>query len=1290
MSYYTTNLCKNPSFQAGLTGYSSLLSANISLDSSRKLFGAAKSLKVVTEGRIAGEGVITANGLINSNAVCSASIFLQGTGKVNVSANVNPGGTVVGTTPVTLTGNWQRVTINNISCFAGQRLYITVYTPSAKAVVFWISGIQIEPESLAHAYCDGDQPGCEWLSGSAPSISVQLLQTTISAAGSNYSSGNIVDALEQNAEIFIIPDEGNSFSYGNLVTIGAEDPVALFDDFAIFELTDPDPAQTYANINNIGNSGTAGAYNRIFATFYPPSEYLVSNASSLWNRGARLAAGFQFANVPSSGTQEITDVQVELLPMSVNVPSSYELPRQINTIVRPNRLNFCPNPSMETSTAGWTAIGSASLTSDSSVSVGNLIEYDDVVSSSDKSLNVTINTSGDGAQITLSDLIVGQTYIVSAYVQAGAGFANITMACANGAGSAAATGSGDYGSGEYGEDPYGGVVTTGADLTTGIWYRPSFTFTAASSSENLIFLIAPGTDITYPAEMWIDAVLVELGEDLQPYFDGNFGPDYFWEDQTSSTVPAPAPYLIGYASDSSASSTQTITSGVTTGLGDTLVLGASVQTTTAPLTTYPIFGIAGEPDGTNTWSSIESALGASSIAGWRGYNPPSAGFHGVPLSWPGGAAGAIPAGVTLPVVSIKPDISMVLAGTLDTQLATWFASVPSGAVVTLWAEGEASSGQTPANIIAMHKHAYNIFKANAPAGAKYAQIFTTYTGYTGSTHYPLNQWVCSTANSGVKLDLYGFDWYPNTNTTNAVNSITPAITQFNSVADSGSSIAISETNYTTGTGITWTGTQAQWFTDTWSWATSNNCEFYFPYFDNAHSVNWPPSSGALTELTTIYNQSTGGAVSNVYIMGSGTAGTGVSTINVPITTPSNAGDNILVIFSSNSGAMTSISDSHNTYTTESSETTQEKLYAALATGTVTQLSTSDSVTVNWSGTASDTDVVVIGISGLISSPLDQVPTPVTNAGSTTPSITSGTLTDADEICIAVETNGAGGGAISWAGGWTSLYSQQAPASSQWTAVAYQTVSSTSPVTASGTIVSNKWGILLLTFKLSPPPSSVTVMSVADTQGNTWTQEITESTNYNGAVFVSENSAILTPSDHITITYSSAAAVAKNSCAAGTPNVLVSGTVDQSASNADISAVPSVSTGTISQANETVFVWESNGNSGGNIVWSPGITSLASGITNESNFISSMAYFNTVSIEDVPMNGSIADINYWTELVVSLKGLAGITESNINLSRSYFYDQYAVKKQAVINVLDKHVPLGISYSDPKYKIPYTQE
>ena len=528
---YTSNFCRNPSFQMGITGYSALLTGQIALDTTNVLYG-NQSLFVNCPGNKPGEGCATAGGVIPNRATCSASIYLTGNGAVVVYALI--AGTVVGSQPVTLTGQWQRVVLNGISSTPGQTILIEIATATATQCQFWVSGCQIEDSSPAHPYCDGDQSGCEWTEGFWGGVSVCYFENPVTAVSNVTTTPDVVNILNTGERYFVTPVPAGSDNFNPLVILGGAGPAAALSDFSVSSLTDPDPAQTYTSWNNATiASATGSSYNRSWSVFYPPVDYLVSGGEYLYSRAAYFAAGWYFTSVPSDGTVNITRVQAEVLPVTTGYgqpsPSSFDPPRAIHSIIKPDRLNFCPNPSIEVSTAGWSATGSAAISQDGTVSVGDIIEYDDnLLTAGTHSLKVTCNANGDGAEITLVNLITGLTYIVSAYVQPGQGFDNIVLAIADGDTSVLATGGTGYGAGGYGEGYYGGIDPMN-DLPENVWYRINCIFTATADSHVLQIQSSAAVDVSYPANMWIDAVLAEAGEDLSFYFDGSFGINYSWE-----------------------------------------------------------------------------------------------------------------------------------------------------------------------------------------------------------------------------------------------------------------------------------------------------------------------------------------------------------------------------------------------------------------------------------------------------------------------------------------------------------------------------------------------------------------------------------------------------------------------------------------------------------------------------------------------------------------------------------------------------------------------------------------
>lgn len=531
---YTNNYCTNPAFQLGITGYSALQDGVINLDTSNIIYGPA-SLLVTCTGDTAGSGVSTASGTIPASAVSSASCYLTGTGNVTVFAVLNPGGLVVASVPVTLTNSWQRFVLSGIQVSANQSLNLQVVTTVPAPAQFWVSGVQIEDSSPAHPYCDGDQIGCTWVNSNYGGISQQLYQNPIAASSSSRTSSILADVLIVGQSSVAVPLLSLSKNYDPLVVTGAPGPAGAVTDFSVSLLTDPDPAQTYVSWNNAGTPVTSAAnsWTKVFSVFIPPQDYLVSNGVYLYNRAAYAAIGFRYSNMTQNNYFQMTRAQAEVLPLttgfSAAAPSASSFPRAINSIVVADRINACKNPSFEVSTVNWTPTGSATIAQDGTKNIGEIAIYDDsIVTAGSFSCNVTINASGDGLQSTIFNLIPGYMYTASAYVQAGPGLSNIIMTIGSVSASVIQTGGTGYGTGTYNAGPYGGI-NPGADITTGVWYRIWTTFQAGSDSVTLEIISSSGSDVTYPAHMWTDGILVEQGEVLGGYFDGSSGVNYSWD-----------------------------------------------------------------------------------------------------------------------------------------------------------------------------------------------------------------------------------------------------------------------------------------------------------------------------------------------------------------------------------------------------------------------------------------------------------------------------------------------------------------------------------------------------------------------------------------------------------------------------------------------------------------------------------------------------------------------------------------------------------------------------------------
>lgn len=528
---YTVNYCPNPAFQNGLTGYSAVNSANISLDTSNIIFGPA-SLLVTCPGIVAGEGCSTATATV-LGATGSASVYLNGTGSVTVSAVDN--GTVIASHNTVLAQSWTRVILSGLPFTDGDSVYLTITTTTANNAQFWLSGVQVENDSPAHAYCDGDQPGCSWVSGYY-GVSQQLYQFPVVATSAEITSSPVVTVLDTNAVISALPLVSSERTFSSLVTAGSHGPLGAVTDFSVSLITDPDPAQTYVSWNN-ANLLSVG-YRQSWAVFIPPQDYIVSNGEYLYKRAAFASLGWWFPDATDGAYALMTRFQAQLLPVTTGFgepsPLVFSNPRTIQSLIVADRINFCTNPSFEVNTDNWTAVGEATIAQDGAVIVGGIEDYDDTIYGTGfYSLNITVNASGDGAETTIDNLITGYYYTASVYVQAGAGLNNILLSIADGATSVQSSGGTGYNYGTYNTGPYGGFDPV-TDLPVDTWYRIYCTFQATSDSEILSIISVAADDVSYPTHMWADAVLVEQGEILGDYFDGGFGLNYSWDSASGS------------------------------------------------------------------------------------------------------------------------------------------------------------------------------------------------------------------------------------------------------------------------------------------------------------------------------------------------------------------------------------------------------------------------------------------------------------------------------------------------------------------------------------------------------------------------------------------------------------------------------------------------------------------------------------------------------------------------------------------------------------------------------------
>jgi hypothetical protein len=279
-----------------------------------------------------------------------------------------------------------------------------------------------------------------------------------------------------------------------------------------------------------------------------------------------------------------------------------------------------------------------------------------------------------------------------------------------------------------------------------------------------------------------------------------------------------------------------------------LGLDGATATASATFSVAPRFGINYDVDGGIL--SVASTLRCAPLTAAKVFN------SSMPASYPGHP---IPASVTHPLATIKIKLTSSapwISAADQAGLATVFGSMPKTGVpmVTTDQEGEAPRfGYSAAQVAGSHHTAYQVFKAHAPPNAVYVQDEQTYSAHVLGASF--GDYLCCAANGYEDL-TYLLDWYPTSTTTDAAGSVTPAWDAIKALVPS-ARIGIAECNYTTNIngGITWTGSQDDWFFDAWGWARDHDCPLFMGYFLTAHGVPWLPPAATITELSEIAQDS---------------------------------------------------------------------------------------------------------------------------------------------------------------------------------------------------------------------------------------------------------------------------------------------------------------------------------------------------------------------------------------------------------------------------------------------------
>ena len=155
----TSNLIANPSAEVDTSGWTAAAGAEtVARITTRAQFGSA-SIEVQTPGTSADEGVYQGfNAAASTQYAASAYVRGDGGGTVKIALYDNIGGSFARSAAVTLTAEWQRITVAGTTSAGAStfRAYVrTDESAGAQAITFDVDGLQVEVRADVTSYCDG-------------------------------------------------------------------------------------------------------------------------------------------------------------------------------------------------------------------------------------------------------------------------------------------------------------------------------------------------------------------------------------------------------------------------------------------------------------------------------------------------------------------------------------------------------------------------------------------------------------------------------------------------------------------------------------------------------------------------------------------------------------------------------------------------------------------------------------------------------------------------------------------------------------------------------------------------------------------------------------------------------------------------------------------------------------------------------------------------------------------------------------------------------------------------------
>lgn len=242
----------------------------------------------------------------------------------------------------------------------------------------------------------------------------------------------------------------------------------------------------------------------------------------------------------------------------------------------------------------------------------------------------------------------------------------------------------------------------------------------------------------------------------------------------------------------------------------------------------------------SAFPAVSSAIGG--VSGVRAYRTPGP----IPAAYPGNSGGALPAGATLVVVSLKPDIASFIQGAQDAAFTAYVKSCPPSTMLTLWHEGErANEGHAAQDIVNLHTRAHALAVAAKPS-VLYGQVYTCYSSTNGRV----------TDFTAPGMDFYGLDGYASSDNSTADSIFGATLKQLRMVDGADGPVAVTEVNADS-TGKFSAGLSAarvKFFNDAWAWAKAHSAVCYFPFWNDGTAATWVAGDtaviGALSAIVT--------------------------------------------------------------------------------------------------------------------------------------------------------------------------------------------------------------------------------------------------------------------------------------------------------------------------------------------------------------------------------------------------------------------------------------------------------